>query len=291
MRLSEFRITRFQFSRDRVIGDSQVRADTVNVAALELVAEDGNTGLGFIQSLFHPLPAQDELVRVFEDEAWPALVGQYPAGLVHRVDRPRGGNQRSFSQPFKEALQVALWDLAAKQAGLPLHAYLGSRRDRVRAYASGLDYHLSRQRVRGALCARRRPGIHGLQDQGRPPRLRPRPRPPEAARQDRAQGRQDHDRRQRGVGPQGSGDEAERHPERRLRPALGRGSDPARRLRRHAHAARRSALDPAELGRISRRRRQAAAAPCRRRGPAQRPRLRHRRHADRLAGRRHGRSR
>ena len=143
MRLSEFRITRFQFSRDRVIGDSQVRADTVNVAALELVAEDGNTGLGFIQSLFHPLPAQDELVRIFEDEAWPALVGQYPAGLAHRVERPRGGNQRSFSLPFKEALQVAIWDLAAKQAGLALHAYLGSRRDRVRAYASGLDYHLS----------------------------------------------------------------------------------------------------------------------------------------------------
>jgi len=38
---------------------------------------------------------------------------------------------------------VALWDLAAKQAGLPLHQMLGSRRNRVRAYASGLDFHLS----------------------------------------------------------------------------------------------------------------------------------------------------
>jgi len=33
MRLAEYRITRFQFARDRVIGDSQVRADAVNVAA------------------------------------------------------------------------------------------------------------------------------------------------------------------------------------------------------------------------------------------------------------------
>jgi len=38
---------------------------------------------------------------------------------------------------------VALWDLAAKQAGLPLHKLLGGQRNRVRAYASGLDYHLS----------------------------------------------------------------------------------------------------------------------------------------------------
>ncbi len=67
---------------------------------------------------------------------------------MHRVNRPRGGNQRAFSLPFHEALQVALWDLAAKEAGLPLHQLLGSRRDRVRAYASGLDFHLSDEAFR-----------------------------------------------------------------------------------------------------------------------------------------------
>src|SRR6188474_1614278 len=125
MRLSEFRITRFQYPRDRVIGDSQVQIEELNAASLELIADDGNSGLGFILSLFHPLPDHGEIVRVFEEEAWPALVGQPPASLVHRVNRPRGGNQRAFSLPFYEAIQVALWDLAAKQAGLPLHRFLG----------------------------------------------------------------------------------------------------------------------------------------------------------------------
>ena len=143
MRISEFRITRFQFARDRVIGDSQVRADDVNIAALELIADTGAVGLGFIQTLFHPLPDQTEIERVFRSEVWSGLEGQPPAGLVHRVSRPRGGNQRAFSLPFHEALQVALWDLAAKQVNLPLHRLLGSRRDRVEAYASGLDFHLS----------------------------------------------------------------------------------------------------------------------------------------------------
>jgi len=143
MRIAEFRITRFQFARDRVIGDSQVRADDANVAALELADDKGRVGLGFIQTLFHPLASQAEIARVFEDEVWPGLVGQLPLGLVHRVNRLRGGNQRAFTLPFHEALQVALWDLAAKQVGLPLHQLLGSRRSRVRAYASGLDYHLS----------------------------------------------------------------------------------------------------------------------------------------------------
>src|SRR6202521_4578413 len=143
MRIAEFRITRFQFARDRVIGDSQVRADEVNVAALELIADTGEVGLGFIQTLFVPLPDQAEIERVFLSEAWRGLEGEPPAALVHRVSRPRGGNQRAFTLPFHEALQQALWDLAAKEVKLPLWRLLGGTRDRVAAYASGLDFHLS----------------------------------------------------------------------------------------------------------------------------------------------------
>lgn len=143
MRISEYRITRYQYARDRVIGDSQVRIDEVNTAALELIADTGEVGLGFFGSLLVPLPDLAEIERVFKLEAWPGLEGQPPAALVHRVSRPRGGNQRSPSVGFGEAIQIALWDLAAKQADLPLHQLLGSRRDRVEAYASGLDYHLS----------------------------------------------------------------------------------------------------------------------------------------------------
>jgi L-alanine-DL-glutamate epimerase-like enolase superfamily enzyme len=143
MRLAEFKITRFQFARERTIGDSQVRTEVVNVAALELTDEGGLSGLGFIQSLFRPLPSVEEITRVFAGEVWESLQGQPPLALIHRVNRLRGGNQRAHSLPFEEAIQVGLWDLAAKQSGLPLHVMLGSRRNRVRAYASGLDYHLN----------------------------------------------------------------------------------------------------------------------------------------------------
>ncbi len=78
MSISQFRITRFQFARDRVIGDSQVRIDDTNVAALELVSESGEIGLGFIQSLFYPLPDQAEIETVFETEVWPTIKGKRP---------------------------------------------------------------------------------------------------------------------------------------------------------------------------------------------------------------------
>jgi L-alanine-DL-glutamate epimerase-like enolase superfamily enzyme len=143
VRISDYRITRFQFARDRVIGDSQVRADEANIAALELLDEHGNSGLGFVQVLFNTIPALPEINRVFEAEVWPGLKGEVPLAIAHRVSRPRGGNQRAFTLPFHEAVQVAVWDLAAKQQRLPLHKLLGARRDKVAAYASGLDFHLS----------------------------------------------------------------------------------------------------------------------------------------------------
>jgi L-alanine-DL-glutamate epimerase-like enolase superfamily enzyme len=143
VQIASYQLTRFQFARDRVIGDSQVRSDEANIASLELIDEKGNSGLGFVQVLFSTLPALGEIIRIFDAEVWPGLKGRHPLAIAHQVSRPRGGNQRPFSLPFHEAVQVAVWDLSAKQQGLPLHKLLGARRDKVRAYASGLDYHLS----------------------------------------------------------------------------------------------------------------------------------------------------
>lgn len=142
MRIEGFTLTRFQYARDRVIGDSQVHIAHAHYVTLELHA-GGHTGLGFAINLFHPLPSLAEIERIFREEAWPGLEGQPPAGLVHRVARPRGGNVRRMSLPFEEAINQACWDLAAKQVGLPLYRLLGGHDPHVRAYASGLDYHLS----------------------------------------------------------------------------------------------------------------------------------------------------
>jgi L-alanine-DL-glutamate epimerase-like enolase superfamily enzyme len=141
--LTGFRITRYQFPRDRVIGDSQVRASEVNVAAIELSDGAGRAGLGFAQSLFTPLPELGELERLFAAEAWPALEGRSPASVALAVRRVRGGNARRMTLPFEEAVQQAIWDIFAQQMEQPLWRLLGAERDSVPVYASGLDFHLS----------------------------------------------------------------------------------------------------------------------------------------------------
>jgi L-alanine-DL-glutamate epimerase-like enolase superfamily enzyme len=141
--LKKFCITRFQFKRDRVIGDSQVRFDSFHACALEITDGAGHTGLGFAHSMWDAMPSQVALEDAFASKLWPELDGQIPSSLIHRIERPRGGNQRDATYGFGEALQVALWDIAAQQAGLPLADYLGGTKRRQRTYASGLDFHMS----------------------------------------------------------------------------------------------------------------------------------------------------
>jgi L-alanine-DL-glutamate epimerase-like enolase superfamily enzyme len=141
--IEEFRVTRFQFRRDRIIGDSQVRATEVNVVALELLDGQGRAGLGFAQVLFQPMPDEATVEGVFAAEAWPALAGREAGAVALEVGRARGGNARRMSIPFEEAVQQAVWDLFAQSLGLPLPVLLGQKRETVPVYASGLDFHLS----------------------------------------------------------------------------------------------------------------------------------------------------
>ncbi len=139
--IESFTITRFSYPRDRIIGDSQVRSDWQHIGALELHASNGRTGLGFFLSLFVPLPSVAELERLFRETAVPNLIGQNAFALVNQIKRPRGGNQQS--NMFAEAINQALWDINAQTLSLPLYRLLGGQCERVRAYASPLDFHLS----------------------------------------------------------------------------------------------------------------------------------------------------
>ncbi len=157
-----FRITRYEWPRDRPIGDSQVRSDRHHSGTLELMSTSGQVGLGFFGALFYPLPPERELSRVFAEQAFPGLEGENPHVLTHRVRRPRGGNIGKGGGMFGLAMDQALWDLAAKELDLPLYRLLGGTNPRVPAYASGLDYHMSTDdAVRFFLAAQER-GFSGF---------------------------------------------------------------------------------------------------------------------------------
>ena len=71
----------------------------------------------------------------------PVLLGQDPLER-ERLYRAMMNRQRSTTLRAIGALDVALWDIGGKVAGLPIHALIGTCRRKVRAYGS--SSHLAR---------------------------------------------------------------------------------------------------------------------------------------------------
>ena len=100
--------------------------DTVTSVLLRVDTDTGVSGWGEVCPIPHYLPAYAEGVRPALEYLAPVLIGGDPLGaeaLMARADEFLQGHRYA-----KSALDIALWDITGKVAGLPLHALLGGRR-------------------------------------------------------------------------------------------------------------------------------------------------------------------
>jgi len=139
-RIRRHALARFDVTLDRTIGDSQVSTRRLSIGVLELEDEAGHVGTGFFHAVTAPLPSLAELQALFDREHVDRVIGQSPFSWTNRVERPRGG--RITTSVFDPSLEQAMWDLQGQILGLPLYRLLGGDRQRVPAYASGLEFHL-----------------------------------------------------------------------------------------------------------------------------------------------------
>ena len=144
-RIQRFDLTRFDVELDRVIGDSQLSTGRLSIGVLELEDGDGHVGTGFFHSVTDPLPPLSELQARFAYELAERVTGASPFAWVNRLERPRGG--RITTSLFSPSVEQAMWDLQGQILGLPLYRLLGGERQRVPAYASGLEFHLPDEQV------------------------------------------------------------------------------------------------------------------------------------------------
>jgi L-alanine-DL-glutamate epimerase-like enolase superfamily enzyme len=122
----------------------------MDILVLCLKTDQGRIGWGFTQTMskgiftnaapwVSPLPSLVQIQRDFASGFWPRLQGKNPTVL--KMQRP---NPFSAYGGMEQAIRIALWDLIAQIAELPLYQFLGGSADlnRVRAYASGVDFPL-----------------------------------------------------------------------------------------------------------------------------------------------------
>lgn len=107
-------------------------AQTSNLGLLRIRTDAGAEGHAFLGSALNPASMDGpQLIRWIK----PVLMGQNPLDR-ERIHQRMRTLSRSASYRTIGAADVALWDLAGKIAGLPLHELIGTYRTSIIAYAS-----------------------------------------------------------------------------------------------------------------------------------------------------------
>jgi L-alanine-DL-glutamate epimerase-like enolase superfamily enzyme len=112
-----------------------------NQILVSITADDGMTGFGEAFGYFAP----HAVFSVIKHLLRPMLIGADPASISALMDRMHRQTHflgRSGITMFAlSGVDIALWDMAAKYAGLPLYRLLGgAKADKIPAYASLVKY-------------------------------------------------------------------------------------------------------------------------------------------------------
>lgn len=105
---------------------------TAQMALVRVLTDDGLEGNAFLGSALSALGNDPNLIV---ERFKPMLIGEDPLARERIWQRMSNWAIGSVLRVIG-ALDVALWDLAAKAAGVPIHRLMGSFRDSVPAYAS-----------------------------------------------------------------------------------------------------------------------------------------------------------
>ena len=150
--------------------------DTVESVVLALDTDSGLTGWGEVCPIPHYLPAYARGVVPAVEEMAPVLLGADPVGpeaVTARLDHWLQGHPYA-----KSAIDIALWDLTAQAAGLPLHSLLGGRRQADMPLYHSITCIAPEEMARIAHARRRRRHHPVSGEAGRRPRLGSRCRTP-----------------------------------------------------------------------------------------------------------------
>jgi L-alanine-DL-glutamate epimerase-like enolase superfamily enzyme len=156
-----YRVGRYEIETSRKLGSSVNPVRRISqLGVIELETASGLCGFGVFEASPFPseLPPLEELERSFRSLVAPTLENLHPQSFVHRIPlRPRGGHLRRLI--FTQAVDQAVWDIVAKQAGIPLWRLLGGNTPLVPVYASAHDYSLSTTELTELIADFRKRGL------------------------------------------------------------------------------------------------------------------------------------
>ena len=128
---------------------------------VKLETETGLVGWGEAYALGHRQRATREIVLAL-GEALKQMADASPRAFLCRIAKPMESKHPGIDYAAAvSAIEIALWDLLGKAAGMPLHALLGGALvDRIPVYANAWDSPVQRPEAIAQRCARMRAEGH-----------------------------------------------------------------------------------------------------------------------------------
>src|SRR2546430_10799276 len=135
MKITEVSLTLFSWESipSTIYGHHTARpTGKSDLGLLAIATDDGITGNAFLGTSSNPASLDGPgLIRFLK----PVLMGQDPFDR-ERLNRLLWARARAATIRSIGAVDIALWDIAGKKAGLPIHRLIGTCRDRIAAHAS-----------------------------------------------------------------------------------------------------------------------------------------------------------
>ncbi len=135
MKIIGITMQEYRWPRAKPITNGKHTYTHVNYALIKIATDEGITGIG--------LGHGGEIERATVKHLTPLLIGEDPIDverLWHKMWVPKLIGRRGMTTRTISAIDIGLWDIKAKAAGLPLYKLLGGFRDRVPTYIAGGYY-------------------------------------------------------------------------------------------------------------------------------------------------------
>ncbi len=135
----EAMVLRYQYEEG--IADAQNYFSTRNAVIVRVTTDEGIEGVGEAACFGGP---PETTKYVIENELQPLYVGEDPTNIERlwkkAFDRTRQHGRGGIIMPCMSGIDIALWDILGKKAGLPVYKLLGGYSDTLEPYASSGFY-------------------------------------------------------------------------------------------------------------------------------------------------------
>lgn len=135
MKITSVCVEEYSWPRAKPITNGKHTYTHTGLGLVKIETDEGICGIG--------LGATGVIGRATVEHLTPLLIGEDPINVEriwHKLWVPKLTGRRGLTTRAISAIDIGLWDIRAKVAGLPLYKLLGGYRDRVPTYVAGGYY-------------------------------------------------------------------------------------------------------------------------------------------------------